>query len=111
MGMPPPVSTVHCCVCYSGSGSYPGEGVSFGKKGCLCCVRQRHKKKISYEGLPDGGKLLGGMEARRGLSVVGGGLALYMHIKFEVSSFNCFGDIEEIQKSESRSRNPAPDTI
>jgi len=45
MGMPPPVLTVRCCVCYPGSG-----GVLFGERGV--CVGT--KEKILGRGYPKG---------------------------------------------------------
>lgn len=68
MGMRPPVSIVHCCVCYPRSAAYPavgslrGEWVFF----CLCCVRHKYigiKKKIPLKRLPERRGLLGNGEA------------------------------------------------
>jgi len=64
MGMPPPVPTVHSCVCYPWSGGYPDE-VLFGERWCLCCVR--HEQKIPWEKLSERGVTRGG--EGRGLSM------------------------------------------
>jgi len=92
-GMPPPVPTLHCCVCYAGSGGYP-LAVLLGERGCLCCVQHSHKNEHALgEATPRGRVTQRGLWLR-------GPLAFYMHTKFEVFSFSRFGDMREHKETD-----------
>jgi len=85
MRMPPPIPTVHCCVCYPGNGGYPGSVC--GEFGIGI------KMEMSWEGLPTEGMWLlrgGGGSGGRCLGL----LVFYMHTKSEVSIAS---DIPEMQ--------------
>jgi len=53
MGMPPPVRTVHCCVCYPGGEVIHLGAVTFGEIECLCRVKHWHKNENSLEGVTE----------------------------------------------------------
>jgi len=86
----------HFSAIYPQRAVYLGRGVGSVRRGGVCVASGIGiKKKIPWEGLPEGE------------GVVWDSLALYMHIKFEVSSFSRFGDIKGVPKS--RSHDPVQD--
>jgi len=95
MGMPPPVPTVHCCVCYPGVEGIQGGGGSVREDWCLCCVRHRHKEENSLGVVTRKG---GGYYGKEGSSGCVGTLALYVGTQFEISSFSRFGDVRAITR-------------
>jgi len=58
MGMPPPVPTVHCYICYPGSGDYPERGFCCGTAGVCVAAGIGMKRKFletSYPKVRGGG--------------------------------------------------------